>query len=161
MTNDLIQEARQRLQTRGGRMTAQRALILSTLDSLDTHPTADELHALAAQQDPSLHLSTVYRTLHWLEEEGLVSSRRFDENRRQDRFDPMLPSQHHHFLCTGCNAVIEFDHPAIETIQTDFESMHGARVESISLTFYGLCAGCARDAGTVDPAVEYELSHST
>ena len=145
MTNDLIQEARQRLHTRGGRMTAQRALILSTLDSLDTHPTADELHALAARQDPSLHLSTVYRTLHWLEEEGLVSSRRFDENRRQDRFDPMLPSQHHHFLCSVCGSVIEFDHPQIPAIQADFERRHSARVDSISLVFYGLCARCSQE----------------
>ena len=145
MTNDLIQEARQRLHTRGGRMTAQRALILSTLDNLDTHPTAEELHSSAARQDPSLHLSTVYRTLHWLEEEGLVSSRRFDENRRQDRFDPMLPSQHHHFLCSACGCVIEFDHPKLPAIQADFERRHGARVDSISLVFYGLCAGCSRE----------------
>lgn len=145
MTNDLIQEARQRLQTRGGRMTAQRALILSTLTSLDTHPTAEELHALAARQDASLHLSTVYRTLHWLEEEGLVSSRRFDENRRQDRFDPMLPSQHHHFLCSACGSVIEFDHAEVPAIQADFERQHGARVDSISLVFYGLCARCSQD----------------
>ena len=142
MSADLLQEARRRLHSRGGRMTAQRALILSTLGGLDTHPTAEELHALASCQDPSLHLSTVYRTLHWLEQEGLVSSRRFDENRRQDRFDPMLPSQHYHFLCSACGGVIEFDHEHVPAIQQDFEQRYGARVDSVSLVLYGLCPAC-------------------
>jgi Fe2+ or Zn2+ uptake regulation protein len=159
MTTYLLQETRQRLHSQGGRMTSQRELILAALDSLDTHPTAEELHVLAAREDPSLNLSTVYRTLRWLEQEGLVSTRRFDEDRRHDRFDPMLPSQHHHFLCTACNSVIEFDHPAMPALQADFESLHGGRVESISLTFYGLCARCAQDNIKIDPTVEHELSH--
>jgi Fe2+ or Zn2+ uptake regulation protein len=161
MSTDLLQETRHRLHSQGGRMTSQRELILAALDSLDTHPTAEELHAIVATEDPNLNLSTVYRTLRWLEQEGLVSTRRFDEDRRHDRFDPMLPSQHHHFLCTACGSVIEFEHPAISVIQADFESQHGARVESINLTFYGLCAGCTRDAKDVDPTVEHELSHES
>jgi Fe2+ or Zn2+ uptake regulation protein len=161
MTTDLLQETRQRLHSQGGRMTSQREIILAALDSLDTHPTAEELHAIAAREDPSLNLSTVYRTLRWLEQEGLVSTRRFDEDRRQDRFDRMLPSQHHHFLCTSCGSVIEFDNPAIKALQANFESQHSARVESISLTFYGLCARCAHEARDVDPTVEHELSHQS
>jgi Fe2+ or Zn2+ uptake regulation protein len=161
MTTDLLRETRQRLHSQGGRMTSQRKLILAALDSLDTHPTAEELHAIAARDDPSLNLSTVYRTLRWLEQEGLISTRRFDEDRRHDRFDPMLPSQHHHFLCTACSSVIEFDHPVISTLQADFENRYGARVESINLTFYGLCARCAQDVKNVDPTVEHELSHES
>ena len=157
MSTNLVQEARQRLHSRGGRMTAQRALILATLDCLDTHPTAVELHAIVARQDLSLHISTVYRTLHWLEEEGLVSARRFDEDRRHDRFDAMLPTQHHHFLCTACGSVIEFDHTALTAIQEDFERRYNAQVESISLMFYGLCAVCAQAARSLDSAVEHEL----
>ena len=159
MTTDLLDKARQRLHACGGRMTAQRALILSTLDTLDTHPTAEELHAIAAQKDSTLHLSTVYRTLHWLEQEGLVSARRFDEDRRHERFDPMLPRQHHHFRCTACGSVIEFDHPALPFIQEDFEQQYGARVDNLSLMFYGLCSCCAQADLILDPTVEHELPH--
>ncbi len=107
--NELIQETSKRLRLQGGRMTPQRRLILQTLETLTSHPTAEELYHLAHQQDPTLNLSTVYRTLRWLEQEDLVSTRVFHEERRQERFDPAYPSEHHHFLCTGCKAVIEFD----------------------------------------------------
>ena len=71
---DLIQEAHVRLRAQGGRMTAQRRLLLSLLESLREHPTAEELFLLAIKQDPTLNLSTVYRTLRWLEGESLVIS---------------------------------------------------------------------------------------
>lgn len=158
---DLYLQASQRLHAQGGRMTAQRRLILVSLDALDTHPTAEELHAIAVRQDPSLNLSTVYRTLRWLEQEGLVSTRRFDEPRRQDRFDPMLPSQHHHFVCKSCKNVIEFDLPALSDIQQDLEHLHQVRVESASVVFYGLCAACIQQTGPVEYEAERELSQLT
>ena len=64
----LIQETSKRLRLQGGRMTPQRRLILQILETLTSHPTAEELYYLAHQQDPTLNLSTVYRTLRWLEQ---------------------------------------------------------------------------------------------
>ena len=107
--SSLYQDAFERLRAKGGRMTSQRRLILQTLDSVSDHPTAEDLFELVRQCDPSLNLSTVYRTLRWLEQEGLVSTRRFDEDRRQERFDPGHPGEHYHFLCSNCKAVIEFE----------------------------------------------------
>ena len=69
----LAAQVTQTLRAQGGRMTAQRRLILDLLQESDSHPTAEELYALARQSDPSLNLSTVYRTLNWLEERGFVS----------------------------------------------------------------------------------------
>lgn len=123
-------------------MTAQRRLILETLDRMGSHPTAEELYAAARQEDPSLHLSTVYRTLRWLEAESLVSTRFFDEERRQERFDPAAPSEHYHFLCTECKTVIEFDTLLVNTIKAQFELHSGAQVEIGSVVLYGRCALC-------------------
>ncbi len=39
----LIKEAEKRIRDQGGRMTAQRKLIIKALDDLGSHPTADEL----------------------------------------------------------------------------------------------------------------------
>jgi len=55
-------------------------------------PPQKRIFSVVQERDPSLNLSTVYRTLRWLEQEGLVSARRFDEERRQERFDPALPT---------------------------------------------------------------------
>jgi len=128
-------------------MTAQRKLILQTLEALGRHPTAEELYDAVSKLDSNLNLSTVYRTLRWLEQEGLVSARRFDEERRQERFDPFLPAEHHHFLCTVCKRVIEFHDESIETVKNNFEELTGVCVESASVTFYGLCRRCRDGAG--------------
>jgi Fe2+ or Zn2+ uptake regulation protein len=140
--SELINVAQERLRAQGGRMTTQRRLIFSLLDSLGEHPTAEELLILAREQDPDLNLSTVYRTLRWLEAENLVSSRVFAEEGRQERFDAALPSEHHHFMCTDCKNVIEFDTGLFGTIKGQFQELNGAKVETGSIMLYGLCSNC-------------------
>ena len=140
--DELINAAQKRLRAQGGRMTIQRRLIFSLLDSLGEHPTAEELLILAREQDPDLNLSTVYRTLRWLEAENLVSSRVFAEERRQERFDAALPSEHHHFMCTGCKNVIEFDTDLFGAIKGQFQELSGAKVGTGSIVLYGLCSNC-------------------
>lgn len=139
---ELVQEASQRLQDQGGRMTSQRRLIFETLQNLSGHPTAEQLYQIVQRADPSLSLSTVYRTLRWLQEEDLVSARLFDEDRRQERFDPAFPSEHHHFMCTTCKTVIEFDSELFETIKARFEQRSAAQVQTGSIVLYGLCPRC-------------------
>lgn len=142
--SDLVNEAQERLRAQGGRLTAQRRLLFAILDSLGEHPTAEELFIIARENDPDLNLSTVYRTLRWLEAENLVSARVFDEERRQERFDPALPSEHHHFMCTRCRNVIEFDSHLFESIKSQFQELNGARVKTGSIVLYGLCTDCRK-----------------
>ena len=127
-------------------MTAQRRLILEVLESYTDHPTAEEIYLRAQESDASLHLSTVYRTLRWLEEEGYVSPRWFDNERRQERFDMGLGGSHdhHHFRCRVCNQIVEFCEPLIEQIKSAYEAQNGGCVESATLTLYGVCANCRR-----------------
>jgi len=129
----------------GGRMTAQRRLVLETLQSLGGHPTAEEVYRATREHDASIHPSTVYRTLDWLEAAGLVSHRHLDaglNDERCERFDPAVPLEHHHFVCTGCGQVIEFASPRIEEAKAEFAEKYRARVSQASLTLYGLCAEC-------------------
>ena len=151
---ELVSQAYERLRSQGGRMTNQRRLLLSILDSLGEHPTAEELLLIARKQDPDLNLSTVYRTLRWLEAEKLVSARLFAEERRQERFDAALPSEHHHFMCNNCKNVIEFDTDLLADIKTQFEVSSGANVSTGSIVLYGLCPSC--QDGAVDREIDQE-----
>ena len=148
---ELVEETTQRLHAQGGRMTSQRRLILQTLERLSGHPTAEQLFQIVRRQDSSLSLSTIYRTLRWLQEEDLVSTRLFDEERRQERFDPAFPSEHHHFMCTACKSVIEFDTQLIDSIKVQFERQSGAQVQVGSIVLYGLCARCREKSGQLSP----------
>ena len=153
--SELVNQAYERLRSQGGRMTNQRRLLLSILDSLGEHPTAEELLLIARKQDPDLNLSTVYRTLRWLEAEKLVSARLFAEERRQERFDAALPREHHHFMCTNCKNVIEFDTELLVDIKSQFQDSSGARVSTGSIVLYGLCPSCQREA--VDQKLDREI----
>ena len=153
--SELVSQASERLRSQGGRMTNQRRLLLSILDSLGEHPTAEELLLIAHKQDPDLNLSTVYRTLRWLEAENLVSARLFAEERRQERFDAALPSEHHHFMCTKCKNVIEFDTELLADIKSQFQDSSGASVRTGSIVLYGLCPKCHR--GNMDRELALEV----
>lgn len=126
-------------------MTSQRRIILQIIERLDTHPSAEQLFELALQQDATINLSTVYRTLRWLEQAGLIRARVFenaDSLSRSSRFDKALPTEHHHFICNACNAVIEFDSQLAEALKTEFQNNFQAEVENASVMLYGLCARC-------------------
>lgn len=138
---DLVRESTQRLRAQGGRMTSQRRLIVEVLADLDTHPSAEELYDIVKERDPNLHLSTVYRTLRWLEEQGLVKSHYFDDT-RQERFDPMHSKEHYHFVCQSCGRVVEFNNLLVNAIKANFELHTGARVDSGTVVLYGLCTRC-------------------
>jgi Fur family transcriptional regulator, ferric uptake regulator len=141
--SNLLLQAQKHLQAHGGRMTLQRRIILETLDDLTDHPTADELYILARKADPNINLSTVYRTLRWLQTENLVQSRFFEEERHPERFDSMAPEEHHHFICTTCRKVIEFDSDLVNSLKQNFQNETGATIRSGSLILYGTCAQCA------------------
>lgn len=138
----LVEDATEKLRMQGGRMTSQRMMILELLESLDTHPTAEELYAVASRRDANLNLSTVYRTLNWLESEGLVSTRRFDEPHGAERFDAASPVEHHHFICKICKRVIEFDDPLIAKLKLRFSAQYDCEIESASVMLYGVCSDC-------------------
>lgn len=139
----LVEQVSSRLRAEGGRMTAQRRLILATLENCTDHPTAEEIYERARQSDGTLHLSTVYRTLRWLEDEGLVNPRWFEDERPQQHFDPVnANSDHYHFRCRVCNTIIEFPEPLLDVIKLNFEQAYGGLVDSASLTLYGVCQEC-------------------
>ena len=140
--SDLLNQAHEVLIKQGGRMTTQRRLILETLADLDCHPTADELYNLTRQSDPTINLSTVYRTLNWLLDENLIQSHAFEESRYHKHFDLNPDESHNHFLCTSCNSLIEFESPSLDRIKMQFEKQTGAQVIYGEITLYGLCLDC-------------------
>lgn len=129
----------------GGRMTAQRRLILETLNALGGHPTADEILTAARRRDASLNPSTVYRTLAWLERAGLVNHCHLDsgpDGERSERYDPVTPTEHHHFVCTACGQVIEFEAPDLGRVKAEVARQNRCVVERAALTLFGLCGRC-------------------
>jgi len=146
MIDSLFQQAESALKAQGGRMTNQRKLILEKLATMPGHPTAEEVFLAVSREDQGLNLSTVYRTLRWLADSSLIKPRRFDEERRQERFDSTSAptnEDHYHFQCHQCKKIIEFSSDQVEQIKVLFSAQNGITVDYADLILYGTCAECS------------------
>src|SRR5512144_1461526 len=125
--SQLVTAAAHALRNSGGRMTAQRRAILETLEAMGGHPSAEDIYVAARARDRTINPSTVYRTLNWLSEAGLVTPAWLgpERCRRQETHAGNVSSEHHHFVCARCGSVIEFEAPAVDGIKSKFAGEHG------------------------------------
>lgn len=114
-------------------------MILRYLKSVTSHPTAEQIYDTLRQENKELSLSTVYRNLSLLAEDGVI--RRLDTGGSEDRFDADT-SVHSHFVCRKCGQVSDifkllFRHDDLEqALDKSFS------VEQYTLYVYGLCDRC-------------------
>lgn len=142
------------------RHTKQRQLILDTLRSIRSHPTADELYDMLRQKMPRISLGTVYRNLDQMGKAGLINilicekgPRRFDGNK--------IP--HFHIRCIECGRmddVPECSEEQLNEVMAGINNQCGYEVTGFSVEFSGICPQCGnRDKPTPDESgdsVEYK-----
>jgi Fur family ferric uptake transcriptional regulator/Fur family peroxide stress response transcriptional regulator len=124
-------------QSRGLKMTPQRRAIIDYMQSAFHHPTADEVLQTVNSKFPMTSRATVYNTLKWLKQEGMIKEV-FEAG--SIRFDPNT-EQHHHFVCRECGKVEDIECDLVGTV--DICSLPASqKVEFFEVTLRGLCAGC-------------------
>lgn len=124
----------------GARLTRQRMEIFRELAASDAHPDAECIHARVRRLLPAISLDTVYRTLWWLTDLGLVTV--LSPTQDRTRFDANL-GRHHHFVCTRCGLTRDFicealDNLALPEAVADIGSIQRTQVE-----LKGICHACA------------------
>ena len=129
-------ELGKRLREHGLRVTLPRLAVLECLASSKSHPTAEEVEAAVNRLVPTASRASVYNVLHSLADAGLVEELVFDD--AVTRYDANL-EPHHHFVCTRCRRVLDVAWDADAPLGATRE---GHVVESVSVTFRGLCAAC-------------------
>ena len=131
------------IQATGLRRTGQRDLILEIFLSTEEHLTSEDLHILVHKKDPTVGLTTVYRTLKLLTEAGLAREVRFGDNKTY--YEHHHNHEHHdHMICTECGRVIEFYSPDIEEMQDEMARKFGFKATHHSLRMWGICSECQR-----------------
>ena len=127
-------------------MTPQRQLLFRLLHESSSHPTAEQLYAIASEQMPGISLRTVYQTLTDLGAMGELQS--FDFGMGATRFDPNVGT-HHHIICRVCNRVC--DVAVAGTSDLVVEGLDGFAVDRSDIVFHGVCARCANDSPLSQP----------
>ena len=139
------------IQATGLRRTSQRDLILEIFLSTEDHLTSEDLHNLVHKKDPSVGLTTVYRTLKLLTEAGLAREVGFGDGKTY--YEHHYNHEHHdHMICTECGKVIEFFSADIEELQDQMASNFGFKPTHHSLRMWGICAECQQVEATAQSA---------
>lgn len=129
------------LRDHGYRLTSPRWLVWSVLHDADEHMTAEEVASTVKEADPTINLSSIYRSLALFEDLELVrssqlgidGSARWEITHRHDEF---------HVVCRKCGTVDHHSGELVDDLRSHMRS-HGFIADNVVLT--GLCAGCAAD----------------
>ena len=123
----------------GRALTPQRQAVLRVVAESDSHLTAGEIFEAARRDLPSISFATVYNSLKYLKEAGLLREINFGKG--SSRYDRET-ARHDHAVCSRCGKLVDFD--LVETTQLIRAAARRSRFkpESIHLTLVGLCPDC-------------------
>jgi Fur family peroxide stress response transcriptional regulator len=121
------------------KLTPQRDAVLQVILNREDHPTANEIFEAARQRLPTISYATVYNSLRYLKDAGLVHEIKFgDSASRYDR----ETDRHDHAICNECGKLVDFDLPQTAELMQAAARKSRFKPESVHLTLRGLCADC-------------------
>lgn len=124
------------------RTSPRRALVLDALGEDSGFRSAQEVHHDLRAQGDKVGLSTVYRNLQAMVDDGELDSLRNEDG--EVLYRRCSPKHHHHLMCRSCGRVVEIAGPAVERWAARAADEHGFRDVSHTLELFGTCADCAR-----------------
>ena len=133
----------ERLSEKGYRLTPQRLMILSAIESSHEHISAEEIYAQVAAKYPHVNISTVYRTLELLKELGMVYEIDLGEGRI--RYHAEESGHHHHLVCQECGSVIDIDESTLSSLRNILLRDYNFRAELRHVAIFGLCEKCRKE----------------
>jgi len=120
-------------------LTRQRKVVLDVVRAGDSHPTASEVFEAARQAMPGISFATVYNSLRYLKQAGLVREVAFGSG--ASRYDRET-ERHDHAICSECGTLVDFDLPGTVRLIQSAARASRFKAESVHLTLIGLCPGC-------------------
>jgi Fur family transcriptional regulator, peroxide stress response regulator len=121
--------------------TKQRQAVLRVIRESHDHLTANEVFEDARRLLPGISFATVYNSLRYLKQEGLIEEIRFGTNAA--RFERKL-TPHHHALCNKCGKLVDLELPIPDRLLKEAADRSMFRADSIELTLRGLCPECSK-----------------
>ncbi|MDR2944989.1 MAG: transcriptional repressor [Methanosarcinales archaeon] len=121
------------------RNTVQKMKIMEYLRNTHSHPTAEAVYAVVSKEIPTISLSTVYRNLNTMADDGEI--KKFEVG-NEAHFDADI-SFHHHIYCKSCKGVFDLYNTEIADYITKNANIPNFKVESTNLIFTGTCCDCS------------------
>ena len=119
------------------RNTWQKTAVLEQLSNTDEFVSAQELHQKISQSGKKLGLTTVYRALTEMVEQGMADSLSISDG--EMRYRICTPEHHHHLICRVCGKTVEFDMPGFEELALQVAKAKGFTELSHEIELFGVC----------------------
>lgn len=127
--------------TRAEYSTRPRELIAGILRGARRFLSAADIHHDLESHDAKVSLSTVYRTLEYLQAKGDVTVRTDDAG--ESTYMTCEPEHHHHHaICSVCGRVEDVECVATESVADELRARHGFELDNHRMEFYGRCRAC-------------------
>jgi len=131
------------------RNTRQRKVILEAVEQLNCHPSATQVFDAVRSILPRTSLSTVYRNLGILVNQGrLITVKNGD---KEIRYDHNI-IEHYHIKCSVCGRIRDISVDQLRINRSSLEKESGFKVDEVNISLTGICPECAEQ-------LEKERSH--
>ena len=134
-TNDVINFFREK----GLKVTSQRLAICNFILSRKDHPTAEQIYQELRNEYPTISLGTIYKTLHLLQELGLIQELGFNEG--SVRYDPDM-ELHINMVCSKCGKISDYKAENVEKLWSAIISDLGFKPKGQRIDIYFECNDC-------------------
>ncbi len=121
-------------------LTKQRQSVLRVIRGSDKHLTANEVFEDARRLLPSISFATVYNSLRYLKNEGLIGEIQFGKDAKL--YDRKL-TRHDHAICNSCGILVDLDLSLPDDLLEKASKHSKFKEASIELTLRGLCPECS------------------
>jgi Fur family ferric uptake transcriptional regulator len=122
------------------RQTRQRSAVWDALSASEQFRSAQSLHDQLRAGGQRVGLTTVYRTLQALADEGAVDVLRSADG--EVVYRACTPSHHHHLVCRSCGRTVEVAGPQVERWAEAVATEHGFSEVTHTVEVFGRCADC-------------------
>ena len=127
--------------------THQRQVLYEVMESMEGHPSPEDLYARVKKRIPSISLATVYKNLHLFIESGIF--REVSLHHGSLRVE-MNDRPHHHLVCVVCKSISDVDEEELGAVmkQQPEKLPGGFLAERLAVDVLGRCVACQAKAGS-------------
>ncbi len=130
-------DIRDKLSSKGLKVTPQRMRVLEAILKLDNHPTAENIIEFIRKNDPNIGSGTVYKMLQTFVDNKLIKKVKTEKDSM--RYDAILEN-HHHLYCRECDYIENYVNEKLDKILVEFfeeNQIENYKIEEISLNICG------------------------
>lgn len=136
----------------GFRLTVGREAIVDILSQTDAHLSAEDIFLALHAAYPNIGLTTIYRTLEILEQNGIVVKCEFGHGRAKYELTEEYGNKphHHHLICRNCGIIIDYSDflddelSYIKKTEAALGKKHKFQIQDHSISFFGVCVKCGK-----------------